>query len=110
MTTRMAQRIHAAVVYRHAIGTISCLKAGRHDRRSSGNANPTYNSTRLAYFIDKAHSHIVFVSLLFLYVRDAYEGSSWNPHGHLYARSETGEIALNSFKYGTVHPTSSAIN
>lgn len=45
--------MHAVAVYGHAIGTISCLKAGRHDRRSDGNANPTYISTRLAYFIDK---------------------------------------------------------
>lgn len=31
----------------------------------------------------RIHSHIVFVSLLFLYARDTYEGSSWDPYGHV---------------------------
>ena len=37
----------------------------------------------LPIFSTRIHSHIFFVSLLFLYVRDAYEGSSWNPRGHV---------------------------
>lgn len=102
--------MHAVVVYGHAIGTINCLTAGRYDRQCSSNAILANDFTRLAFYSTRIHSHIVFISLLLLCVRDTFEGSSWDSHGHVKARNDTGEIAFNSFRYDTVHSTSSAIN